>query len=136
MPTTTPAPTLTAVCEVCHLTKADCQPVNPEAGNPVVWLVCRSCRHKHLQPAPKQADLSQFIAMGPNDLVPYLYLVHRPCGEITCWIEDDDTLEVLAEVAARHTCGQDEPRFTPEREAAADYPAGSLEAGVLGALGR
>lgn len=49
--------------------------------------------------------LEQYVARQSGDSVKRdLELIHEPCGTHICDIEPDDTLSVLAAVAADHEC--------------------------------
>lgn len=44
---------------------------------------------------------------SPDDLAPWLQLVHVDCDSVLCDIEPRDTFDVLARTAREHCCSED-----------------------------
>ena len=56
------------------------------------------------------ANLEEFTGrVSSDDVQRDLNLIHDPCGERICTIEDGDTIAVLARTAAGHICGERPP---------------------------
>jgi hypothetical protein len=54
------------------------------------------------------ALLEEFKTLASDDQVKTdLELIHLPCGEHLCDVQDGDTMTVLLAVVAAHVCGKD-----------------------------